>query len=115
MSRATRLDDGAQGSVCCSLPEDAQGSRRRELAAGLAKRIRDHRELPDGYALAFDRSAEAAAEIRAFIEFEQGCCGFLDFRVRDDEDANRRWLELTGPDGSKEFLRGWIAAVQASR
>jgi hypothetical protein len=38
------------------------------------------------------------------IDAERQCCRFLKFALTVEPDAGDVWLEVTGPDGTTEFL-----------
>jgi hypothetical protein len=38
------------------------------------------------------------------IELERRCCPFLQFRLTVEPNRGATWLELTGPEGTKDFL-----------
>jgi hypothetical protein len=52
---------------------------------------------------AFRFPVEALSELGTFIENERRCCPFLTFRLTLAPAAGL-WLELTGPEGTPEFL-----------
>jgi hypothetical protein len=89
-------------AVACRLDAIAPPERRRhaELLAALLAAVREARELPDGFAFRF--ADEGAALLEEWLPLERLCCPFLDLR-RDSSAGN--WLRVTGPEGTKEFLR----------
>jgi hypothetical protein len=38
------------------------------------------------------------------IDAERQCCRFLKFVLTTEPDGGDVWLEVTGPDGTREFL-----------
>ena len=52
--------------------------------------------------LAFRFEPDALPQVAAFIQNERRCCPFLAFRLTLADGA--LWLELTGPEGTAEFL-----------
>lgn len=90
--------------VRCTLPEDEQQTRRAELRRGFSRRIVAAKEISGGIALALPLEAEA--EARDFIDFEQGCCGFAGFALR--REAGALVLEIRGPEGTRDFVRGLL-------
>ena len=97
----------AKPRVACSLSEEAQRLRLAELREGMLRLIHEVRELPDGLAFRFDRTPQAEEEVRAFIDFELGCCSFARYEVRRDEAA-ALWLEIRGPDGTRDLLEALV-------
>ena len=91
---------------CCSLSEQARTLRSAELAVGLMGRVREVRELPEGYALRFDSTPEARGELEEFVEFERRCCAFLGFEIRTQGDE--LWLSVTGSPSARKQIRGLL-------
>jgi hypothetical protein len=102
--------------VACTLPEERQAERRKEIRAGIMQRIRRVRELPDGYAFGFDLVASDEAEVRDFVAFERECCGFARYDVERDEADSALWLSVRGPGGTKECVKQLVPdSVQVER
>ena len=90
----------------CTLPEAPREERRALLRDGFFARVRETRELPDGFAFALPGDAEAAA--RDLAAFESDCCGFARWEVRR-EGADTVWLDVRGPEGTKDFIRRMLS------
>lgn len=99
-------------AVVCTLTDSEKRVRREELRAGLLAIIRSARETDDGFALSFP--PQSVDELRAFVAFESSCCSFLTYTI-DDRDGDLTWLRLSGPDGTKDFVRGWLPARLLNR
>jgi hypothetical protein len=93
--------------IACLLPSEQQTERLAELMSGLLAHVNNVTELANGYAFAFKDNAQTREEIDAFIAFEQQCCEFMTYTVTENS-AGQVVLELTGPEGTKEFLAKWI-------
>ena len=91
-------------SVVCTLTEDELRERRAELRSGLFASITAARETSDGVELTFP--AESADMVRAFVAAERQCCGFMTFTIDSRDDRAR--LRVSGPEGTKEFVRNWV-------
>ncbi|MEO8666557.1 MAG: hypothetical protein ABI462_13780 [Ignavibacteria bacterium] len=65
----------------------------------------EKRELRDGYAFRFLGEDKILDELMEFIKTERECCDFFTFRLTIAGDKSEAWLELTGTEGSKEFLK----------
>ena len=91
--------------VACSLSEERQAERRKELRSGIMSRVRRVCELPDGYAFGLGLSESNEAEARAFVAFESVCCGFANYQVQRDEAQSTLWLSVRGPGGTKDFVK----------
>ncbi len=94
--------------IACTLPEPERRVRREELGRGFARRITGARELEDGVAFRFALDSETEEEVRAFAEFESRCCAFAEFETRRDEANGLLWLEVRGPQGTRELVSAWI-------
>jgi hypothetical protein len=79
--------------------------RVAELESTIGRKIVEVRELHDGYALRFPAEAGIVEELGRLIDFERICCAFLNFSLRVKAAGGPIWLELTGSDEAKNFLR----------
>jgi hypothetical protein len=89
----------------CALPEAELRERVAELEGIIARKIVEVRELDDGYALRFPTEAGIVEELGRFIAFERVCCAFLNFALLVKAAGGPIWLELTGSDEAKSYLR----------
>jgi hypothetical protein len=94
----------AELPVACTLGPSALKARREGLLADLARRAEARAELPDGHTFRFAAPGETLALIGRAIEAERLCCRFLRFRVTVEPDEGPIFLELTGPQGTCDFL-----------
>ncbi len=53
----------------------------------------------------FPAEAGIVEELGRLIDFERICCAFLNFSLRVKAAGGPIWLELTGSDEAKNFLR----------
>jgi hypothetical protein len=83
--------------------------RARLRHAGLIEQLRaslaEVRELPDGYALRFADDGTLFDRLAEWVRLESVCCPFLNFELRIEHQGGPVWLRLTGPEGTKRFLR----------
>lgn len=96
--------------VACTLGPAAVKARREGLLADLLLRADDHKELADGHTLRFAAAADTLGLIARAIDAERQCCRFLRFRVTVEPDEGPIVLELTGPEGTRDFLSALIAS-----
>lgn len=89
------------GAVACALGASELRERREEFRTRLLDRIATAQETEDGYAFAF--APGSIDVVREFVALESECCGFMTYTV-DDRDG-QTWLTLSGPEGTKEFVR----------
>jgi len=67
--------------------------------------VAEERELSDGFAYRFPPEANWITELAQLITFERECCPFIRFALRIEPANGPIWLELTGSEGTKEFLK----------
>ena len=90
--------------IVCTLSPDALNARRQGLLAQLVKRSSGQELLPHGIRLRFAASADTLTSIAAAIEAERHCCRFLRFSLAVEPDEGPFVLDLTGPQGTREFV-----------
>lgn len=78
---------------------DEHFARIRRLFGDVHERI----DLSDGFAFRFP--ATAFEDVVRFVENERKCCPFLAFAIELAPGRGPVWLRLTGPEGTREFLR----------
>jgi hypothetical protein len=91
--------------VACSLTEPELREREATVLASVSARVREVKDLESGYAFRFDPEADLIPEIATLIDLERRCCPFLRFGLTVTPGNGPVWLELTGPEGTREFLR----------
>ena len=90
--------------IACTLSDADFRQRREELLKTVAAAVVKKQVLTDGFAYCFSSEAKWIAELAQLITFERECCPFLKFNLRIGPGSGPIWLELTGPEGTKEFL-----------
>ena len=90
--------------IVCTLSPQALSARRQGLLAELLQQAADKELLPYGVRLRFAPSRETLSTIAQAIEAERHCCRFLRFVVTVEPDAGQFTLDLTGPQGTREFV-----------
>lgn len=63
------------------------------------------RDLDSGYALRFAPEDALLPDLATLIDLERQCCPFLTFDLKVLPANGPIWLELTGPEGTRDFLR----------
>lgn len=94
--------------VVCTLTPEALEARRLGLLSELANSIEDYEQLADGIRLRFAATSETLTTIARAVEAERHCCRFLRFSITVEPDGGPVFLELTGPQGTGEFLAGLL-------
>lgn len=90
--------------IACSLTSAELQERRSTLLQKVRSAVVEVRELEDGYAYSFPSEGEWLRELADVIDLERRCCPFLRFRITVEANDGPMWLELRGPEGTKEFL-----------
>ena len=90
--------------VACSLNSE-EFQERRELLARLGASVEERAERENGYAYRF-ASDTILPELLKIIHAERQCCPFFKFVLTFEPGNGPLWLEITGPEGAKEFLQG---------
>jgi hypothetical protein len=99
--------------IACSLTDAEFQQRRAELLRTFQDALLETKELDDGYAYRFPSGANWISELAQLITFERECCPFLRFQLRLEPANGPLWLELTGPEGTKDFLQSLFTAPAA--
>jgi hypothetical protein len=92
--------------IACDLKAFLPDERTRwaGLVDRVVSQVRGRAELPDGFALTLDATAELAREVLDWILLESRCCPFLGFELRLGPGAQTLEVRLRGGPGVKEFL-----------
>src|SRR6185295_1095946 len=100
--------------IACTLSDADFRQRREEVLKTVVSAVVKKQEFEDGYAYCFPPEAKWLAELAQFVAFERECCPFLQFNLRVEPESGPIWLELTGPEGTKEFLQSVFAEQVAT-
>jgi hypothetical protein len=78
--------------------------RRSTLLQKVRSAVVEVKELDGGYAYSFPSANEWLQELAGLVDLERQCCPFLRFRITVEANGGPLWLDLTGPEGTKQFL-----------
>jgi len=92
--------------IACTLTAPELQQRRETVLQKVRRAVVEVRELKDGYAYSFSSASEWLDEVANLIELERQCCSSLRFRLTVEANDGSLLLEMTGPEGTKEFLAG---------
>jgi hypothetical protein len=95
----------AELPIACSLTPEALRTRREGLLMDLVRLAVRREDVSNGLCLEFAPSAETLVLIARAIEAERHCCRFLRFSMTVEPDGGPVFLELTGPSGTRDFVR----------
>ena len=91
-------------TVACKLTSPELQKYKTEVIALLKDNILKREELSDGYCYTFVGSDKTLDQVITFIKAERQCCNFLTFNIVIEDDQSDIILNITGPDGTKEFI-----------
>jgi hypothetical protein len=94
-------------TLSCKLTTVELQKRKAPAIARLKQQIIDRKELKDGFAFKFRGTDESIDELIKFIKAERECCDFFTFNISINKSDV--WLELTGAEEVKEFIKNEIA------
>lgn len=98
----------AKVAVACSLDGPALAGRQAELRAGVLAEAQSVERLLNGYRWRFDSRPDLLGRLGPVLDAERRCCRFLSIALTADADLGDVVLEITGPEGTAEFLGEWI-------
>jgi hypothetical protein len=90
--------------IVCTLSPDALSARRQGLLSELLQQSTGRELLPGGLRLRFAPSGQTLSSIAEAVEAERHCCRFLRFTITVEPDEGQFTLDLTGPQGTREFV-----------
>jgi hypothetical protein len=97
-------DKNCKSGLACKLTSKEMLGRKATVIASLQKQMVEKKELDKGYSFKFKSGDAINEELKEFIKTEKECCEFFDFKTTTTDDKNFVWLDITGPDGAKEFI-----------
>ena len=90
--------------IACTLTQAELATRRNNLLPGLLSRADLTETIPGGFRWSFSETNGLLNDIASVIEAERRCCRFVRFRLTLEPDGGPLWMEVTGPEGTQEFL-----------
>lgn len=96
--------------VACDLTPAEITARRATLLPGLLAHAAERMPVADGFRWRFVASGEFFAAAAETMNAERQCCRFLRFILTVEPGGGPVWLEITGPEGTVEFLETLIRA-----
>ena len=92
-----------------ALSTDARKHHFDELMPAMRKIVKGVKEVPAGFAFELPADSAAIQLAAEWVSNERLCCPFLDIAIRIERERGKVWLELTGREGTKEFIRADFA------
>ncbi len=97
------MQTGTKKELACKLTSPELRKRKDEVIASLKSKILEKQEIKEGYRYKFNGSDEIIDELAEFVKTERQCCDFFDFDLSISGDE--AWLSITGPEGTKQFIK----------
>ena len=97
--------------IACTLSQAELATRRHELLPALLGRANSQETIPGGFRWSFTETRGLLNDIASIIEAERRCCRFLRFRLTLEPDGGPLWMEVTGSEGTQEFLHSVLFNV----
>jgi hypothetical protein len=104
MASLVNINTMSELPIVCTLRPDALSARRQGLLSELLQQSAERELLPDGLRLRFAPSGETLSKIAAGVDAVRRCCRFLRFTLTVEPDEGQFALDLTGPQGTREFV-----------
>lgn len=90
--------------IACTLSDSELRERRETVLQKVRSAVSEIKEIENGYAYQFPSDGEMTVELARLIDLEHRCCPFLRFQLIIEPGQGPIWLEMTGPEGTKDFL-----------
>jgi hypothetical protein len=97
-----------QAKLTCKLTTPELQQRKKTVIAELKNQVLEKGETDNGFKYKFDGSDKMLDLLNSFIKTERMCCDFFVFTLTASSDAKFTWLELSGPVGTKDFIKNEI-------
>ncbi len=106
------MKDQPTPPLSCTLSSPELLNRRLTILKAIRNATTETLELSNGFALRLPVSDEWRKKLEEFIAFERQCCAFLSFEIQERPADSGLWLHVSGPDGTKEFVRTELMLVE---
>lgn len=90
--------------LVCKLTSIELQERKATIIAELKSKHLEKIEFTNGFSFKFEATDEMLDLLTDFVKSERQCCDFFNFAIRLEND-NVVWLDITGPEGAKEFIQ----------
>lgn len=90
--------------IACSLTPAQRRDRRSDLLSGLVGDAVTRESMASGYRWRFETNHGLVSRMAQVIDAERECCRFLTFGIVAQPDLGAVALEVTGPEGTQDFL-----------
>ena len=94
-----------EAKLSCKLTTPELQQRKATVIAQLKKQLLEKVETDHGFKYKFEGSDTMLDLLNSFVKTERLCCDFFVFTLTASSDIKFTWLELSGPEGTKEFIK----------
>lgn len=94
--------------IACSLDSAELAKRCEELSKSVLVEATAIEALKNGLRWRFSSSPTLLTRLAALIDAERRCCRFLNVTLQCEPNLGEIVLDVTGPDGTREFLESWL-------
>jgi len=100
-----------ESPFACNMLAIKSDQRQQHIATAgqLFRAVKSIRELPNGYAFHLPDESDILNLVTEFISLERLCCPFFGFTIEIEPEGGAVWLQLTGREGVKPFIRAEIS------
>jgi hypothetical protein len=91
--------------IACRLSKAELREREETLIARFKSAVISTEEVPDGFLFRIPADKSCVAATEAWVAAERECCPFMTFSSARATGAGLLEVRVTGPAGTKEFLR----------
>jgi hypothetical protein len=90
--------------LSCKLTSPELQERKRTVIARLKALVLERIETTGGFKYKFEGSDDVLDLLNSFVKTERTCCDFFVFTLTASNDQAFTWMELSGPEGTKEII-----------
>jgi len=94
-----------EAKLSCKLTTPELRQRKETVIAELKNQLLEKMETEKGFKYKFNGSDKMLDLLNSFIKTERLCCSFFVFNLTVSSDDSFAWLELSGPEGTKDFIK----------
>lgn len=91
--------------IACRLSDPELRKREATLLSQFKSAVLSAEELPEGYAFSILGEMEKMVIVCELILAERECCPFLTFELTAQPNMGPLGVRVTGPSGTKDFLK----------
>ncbi len=90
--------------ISCKLTTPELQQRKKTILMELKNLLLEKTETDKGVKYKFEGTDKMLDLLTNFIKTERLCCDFFVFNLTTSSHSNLVWLELSGPEGTKDFI-----------